>query len=121
LGTSKTVSVTTAIAANVDGDRVGVYIEPEVRAVVNGRTVLSKDGVLKLPKGGSVERRGNDFFVQWRDTTGLRVEAGGVTERIASDSGGTRKFLWTYLYQARINNKNVTTPLVACVADVVVK
>jgi hypothetical protein len=45
----------------------------------------------------------------------------GVTERIAKEKTGARKFLWTYQYQAKLNDVLLVTPLTSCWADVVVK
>jgi hypothetical protein len=44
----------------------------------------------------------------------------GVTEQVAVDSSGKRKFLWTYVYQANLNNKLLTSPLSICSSDVAV-
>ena len=50
------------------------------------------------------------------------VSAGGVvavTEQVLPDKAGARKFVWSFLYQAKLNDKLVTTPLSVCVADTV--
>ena len=45
----------------------------------------------------------------------------GVTEQVNKTDSGDSKFVWTYLYQATLNGKLVTSPLRACSADVVVQ
>ena len=42
----------------------------------------------------------------------------GVTEQVAVDSSGSPKFLWSYIYQANLNGKLITSPLSVCSADV---
>ena len=42
----------------------------------------------------------------------------GVTEQVAPDRSGTRKFIWTYIYQANLNGKLLTSPLTICSADI---
>jgi hypothetical protein len=44
----------------------------------------------------------------------------GVTEQVNKTNSGDTKFVWTYLYQATLNGKLVTSPLRACSVDVVV-
>lgn len=45
----------------------------------------------------------------------------GVTEQVANDSSGDPKFLWTYVYQASLNGRQITTPLAVCSADIVIR
>lgn len=52
------------------------------------------------------------------------VSSGGrvaVTERIAKSSDGNLKYLWNFVYQARLNDKDLNFLLYSCSADVVVK
>jgi hypothetical protein len=44
----------------------------------------------------------------------------GITEHVALTKSGERKFLWTFLYQAKLNEQIIITPLAICSADVVV-
>ena len=51
------------------------------------------------------------------------VSEGGtvaVTEQVAKDAKGSLKFLWSYVYQANLNGKLITTRLRICSADAVV-
>jgi hypothetical protein len=43
----------------------------------------------------------------------------GITEQVADDSSGKSKFIWTYIYQAKLNQQLITTPLKICSADIV--
>lgn len=43
----------------------------------------------------------------------------GVTEQVANDAAGKRKFTWSYVYQANLNGRLITTPLIMCSSDVV--
>ena len=45
----------------------------------------------------------------------------GMTEQVTKTDSGHSKFVWTYLYQATLNNKLVTTLLRACSADASVR
>jgi hypothetical protein len=73
-GTSRTASITSAVAINVEGDRVGVYLgEAGVR--INGAiSALGVNSILHLPNGGWIEWGQNQFFVEWRDSTVLRID-----------------------------------------------
>jgi hypothetical protein len=42
----------------------------------------------------------------------------GVTEQVTKDKSGTIKFVWTYVYQASLNQKIIEAPLSVCLSDV---
>lgn len=64
------VSVNSAVAANVAGDRVGVYLDQSVLTVkVNGAVAALSEGDNALPKGGKVFRQGNLIALVWPDAT----------------------------------------------------
>ena len=61
------ISFNTAVAANVAGDRVGVYAKEPSFLLVNGVAVTQPDLAERLPHGGSVERHGALVTVIWPD------------------------------------------------------
>jgi hypothetical protein len=74
------VTITTAVAASVAGDRVGVYLAADgtLSLHVNGNPVDGTDVTRQLPAGGSVTRHGTSFIVEWPDGSRLTVEQRGV-------------------------------------------
>ena len=67
------VTLNTAVAANVDGDRVGIYADEPSFLVVNGRAVDAVDVAERLPQGGSLERHGGLVAITWPDRSRLTV------------------------------------------------
>ena len=67
------VAVNTAIAANVDGDRVGVYTREPSFLLVNGAPVKELDFEKRLPHGGWLQRHGGTVDVRWREGGSLTV------------------------------------------------
>ena len=67
------VSFNTAVAANVDGDRVGVYAREPAFLVVNGTAFKAPDIEERLPHGGLLERHGGQVVVTWTDGSRLTV------------------------------------------------
>ena len=59
------VSYNTAVAANVDGDRVGVYSREPAFLMVNRVAVNAPDIEERLPHGGLLERHGGLVTVTW--------------------------------------------------------
>ena len=52
------------------------------------------------------------------------VSEGGkiaVTEQVVKDGSGKIKFVWAYLYEAKLNEKTVVTRLERCSADTIIK
>jgi len=68
-----TITVATAVAANVDGDRVGVYTREPSFLLVNGAAVNATDISEKLPHGGSLQRHGGAVVLTWLDNTQLSI------------------------------------------------
>ncbi|MBW2214310.1 MAG: VWD domain-containing protein, partial [Deltaproteobacteria bacterium] len=67
-------SKTTAVAANVNGDRVGAYLGAGVFVVrVNGETVTPTGSWVRLPNDGSVQVDDDQVVFQWPDDTRLWV------------------------------------------------
>jgi RHS repeat-associated protein len=64
-GTSTLVSINTAVAASVAGDRVAVYIDDERPLVVDGKVEMTTDLSVRLPHGGIVERHGSIVTIDW--------------------------------------------------------
>jgi RHS repeat-associated protein len=67
------ITFNTAVAASVDGDRVGVYADEPSFLMVNGKPVSAVDVAEQLPHGGSLERHGGLVSVRWPDGTALTV------------------------------------------------
>ncbi|HEY8636388.1 MAG TPA: RHS repeat-associated core domain-containing protein [Candidatus Limnocylindrales bacterium] len=73
------ITFTTAVAANVDGDRVGVYAKEPSFLVVDGQPVNAVDIAEQLPHGGALERHGGRVTVGWPDGSQLLVSRNGST------------------------------------------
>jgi RHS repeat-associated protein len=67
------ITVATALAANVDGDRIGVYTREPSFLVVNGAPVNAADISEKLPHGGSLQRHGGTVILTWLDNSQLSI------------------------------------------------
>jgi RHS repeat-associated protein len=67
------VAVNTAIAANVDGDRIAVYAREPSFLMVNGSTVTEPAIEKRLPHGGLVQRHGGTVNIRWRSGGSLAV------------------------------------------------
>ncbi|NUU20999.1 MAG: VWD domain-containing protein [Streptomycetaceae bacterium] len=79
---SATVSVNSAVAADVAGDRVGFYLKPGGTEVhLDGGVVTPAVGDTKLPKGGTLTRAGDGkdaaYSVTWPDGGQLFVSPTG--------------------------------------------
>lgn len=83
---TNSVSLNTAVAMNVYGDRVGIYASdaPDPYAGtplrVNGRSVYLNNETYYLPHGGTIENNGREYIVTW--PTGEKVQA-----KLATSSG----------------------------------
>jgi hypothetical protein len=75
-------SKTTAVAANVNGDRVGGYLVPGGFVVrVNGETSAPNASWVRLAAGGSIQVDADTAVVQWPDDTRLWIYGiGGVID-----------------------------------------
>jgi hypothetical protein len=72
-GNSRMVSVTTALAMNVDGDSVGLYAGQPVPLRVNHQPMSLHDAVIPLSHGGKIQRQDNGFVVIRPDTSQVRI------------------------------------------------
>jgi len=72
-GTSTVVSLTTAVAASVAGDRVAVYASNTVPLTINGEADSRTDLSVRLPHGGIVERHGLVVTIAWPGGSLLQV------------------------------------------------
>lgn len=76
---SDEISLNTATAMNVSGDKVSIYAmdAPDGNSAtplrINGQTIFLKDEMYYLPRGGTVEDKGNNYIITW--PTGEKVEA----------------------------------------------
>jgi len=67
-------SKTSAVAANVAGDRVGAYLGPSSFVVrVNGEALDPKGSWVQLPNGGQAQVESDEVVFQWPDDTRLWV------------------------------------------------
>jgi RHS repeat-associated protein len=76
-GTSTMVSLTTAVAASVAGDRVAVYASNTVPLTINGKADTRTDLSVRLPHGGVVERHGSRVTIAWPSGSSLAVSSAG--------------------------------------------
>ncbi|HEV3513881.1 MAG TPA: hypothetical protein VGS05_19395 [Candidatus Sulfotelmatobacter sp.] len=67
------VAINTAISANVNGDRVGVYVKEPAFLVINDVPAKEMDMERRLPHGGTVERHGSWVLITWPDNGRLKV------------------------------------------------
>ena len=72
-GTSTLVSLGTAVAASVAGDRVAVYASDTVPLTIDGKPQTSSDLSVRLPQGGIVERHGSLVTIDWPGGSRLGV------------------------------------------------
>jgi len=78
-GTFTEISFATAIAVDVDGDRVGIYAREPSFLLVNGVAVNAPDIAERLPDGGTLERHGGLVTIGWLDGSRLTVTEVGDT------------------------------------------
>ncbi len=96
------VSLNTAVAMNVYGDRVGIYASegPDGQAGtpvrVNGRAVYLNNETFYLPRGGTIQNTGNEYVVTW--PTGEKVQA-----KMSSTSGMRFMNISVYVYECNGN------------------
>jgi hypothetical protein len=92
VGTSTVASMNTAVATNVAGDRVGVYVARQPALEVNGQPTTLGDESHPLPRGGRVERQGARYVIVWPDQSvvevTLRSQYLDVVVRLASARQG---------------------------------
>lgn len=76
---SNEISLNTAVAMNVYGDRVGIYASDYPDQIsgtplrVNGRPVFLQNETYYLPHGGTIQHSGREYVVTW--PTGEKVQA----------------------------------------------
>jgi len=76
---SDRVSLNTAVAMNVHGDRVAIYASdfPDGNSAtpvrVSGQPVYVNNGIYFLPRGGTIENNGKTYTITW--PTGEKVQA----------------------------------------------
>lgn len=85
------VTVNTAVAANVNGDRVGVYVQEPAFLVLNNVPVLELDPERRLPLGGKLQRHGGQVIVTWPDGASLTVIRVADFLNYTFDPGATEK------------------------------
>jgi hypothetical protein len=75
------VSINRAVALNVAGDRVELYLKPERPFYVNGELTNLPASQLQLSKGGIIYPSGNEFTIVWPDgNTAVRVVVVGKND-----------------------------------------
>jgi RHS repeat-associated protein len=77
LGASTRVTLGTAVAASVDGDRVAVYASDKVPLTIGGKPDTRADLSVRLPHGGIVERHGPVVTILWPSGGQLDVSRAG--------------------------------------------
>jgi hypothetical protein len=75
---SRHVSITTAVAMNVEGNRVAVYVNRTPLLRVNGVAIEFVAGTIELPGGGTIEIRGREYTVTWSDGSTVRIRSQGA-------------------------------------------
>ena len=77
-GASRIVSINTAVAASVGGDRVTVSTDDDRPLTIDGRVDTRNDVAIRLPHGGIVERHGTVVTVDWPGGSRLTVTRDGA-------------------------------------------
>lgn len=96
------VSLNTAVAMNVYGDRVGIYASdfPDGQSGtplrINGRPVYLNNETFYLPHGGTVQHTGREYVVTW--PTGEKVQA-----KLSGTSGMRFMNLSVFVYKCNGN------------------
>ncbi|HZQ21875.1 MAG TPA: RHS repeat-associated core domain-containing protein [Terriglobales bacterium] len=67
------VAINTAVAADVNGDRLGVYLNEPAFLMVNGVPVNDLDLERHLPRGGTLRRHGGQVIVTWPEGRRLTI------------------------------------------------
>jgi hypothetical protein len=83
-GTSKTVSVSTAIAMNVSGDIVSVYGSSSTPTYINHRPSELGNSPIPLSHGGRVEKQGNGVVVVWPNRSQVRILYGSYIDYVVT-------------------------------------
>src|SRR5689334_10004881 len=65
------VAINTAVAVNVNGDRVGVYVKEPSFLVINDALTSEGELLRRLPHGGTVRRHGVSVEIEWPDGSRL--------------------------------------------------
>ncbi|AXB43278.1 RHS repeat domain-containing protein [Amycolatopsis albispora] len=82
-GGSVPASMITALAATVDGDRVGIYrSERGNRVLVNGEPVPAATRSLALPRGGALRLTGEAWTIKWADGSIVEVQEDGPAQSV---------------------------------------
>jgi len=79
-GSSRSVSVATALAMDVAGDIIAVYAGSAEPLRVNHRPVASQDAVVRLPHGGEVDRQQSGFIVVWPSRSEAQIFYGSYLD-----------------------------------------
>jgi RHS repeat-associated protein len=100
-----TITVTTALAANVNGDLVGVYTREPSFLLVNGAPVNAADISEKLPHGGRLQRHGGVVILTWLDNSQLSItDVAGTLSYNLNPAAGARSGLTGLLGSAGVAN-----------------
>ena len=76
-GSSTVVSVNTAVAMNIAGDRVGIYLGEDPPLFVNGLQSALTGQAMKLENGGQIQQSGGAYTMVWPDQTRATVTLRG--------------------------------------------
>ena len=83
------VTLNTAIATNVDGDRVSVYTREPAFLLVNGAAVGKTEiSDMRLQHGGTLKRHGGTVAIGWRNGSHLTITRNGDSINYGFVPGG---------------------------------
>ena len=85
------ITFNTAVAANINGDRVGVYAKEPSFLLVNSAAIDGADVEKRLPHGGKLQRHGATVNISWPDGTRLSVTRMGYTLNYAINPSSNSK------------------------------
>lgn len=85
------VTVNTAVAANVNRDRIAVYVKEPAFLMLNGLPVSETDVERRLPHGGKLERHGGYVAITWPDGGRLSITRVADSLNYAYDPGVQRR------------------------------
>ena len=90
-GSSQLVSVNSAVAMRVAGDRVGFSVDHDPGLYVNGVAAALEQGATPLPAGGVVEAADGLYIITWPDGSSVRIRPLGDYFDLEVSVPGTRR------------------------------
>jgi hypothetical protein len=98
------VAINTAVAANVNGDRVSVYAKEPTFLMINDVPAKEADLERRLPHGGTLERHGGSVKITWPDRSWLKITQDGDLLNYEFTAGPSTRSVWRGLLGGSTGN-----------------